>query len=70
MTLLKGNYQLEPIADSTEEEPAENRDQKFRKRALASIGGSMVFVERKTMVWDVDDDDTPDDQPEQEVDAD
>ena len=55
MKILKGNYDLdvEP-ANSSEEKGAGVADKasEFRKKALASIGGSMVFVERKKLVWD------------------
>ena len=49
---LKGNYDLDTIIQDDKEEVKD----KFRENALNSIGGSMVFVERKKMVWDGSDD--------------
>ena len=51
---LKGNYNVDTVIDDDE---IEKKD-KFRENALNSIGGSMVFVERKKMVWDGDVDQT------------
>ncbi len=50
---LKGNYSIDvEISDDEKEKKDE-----FRKNALNSIGGSMVFVERKKMVWNGDEED-------------
>jgi hypothetical protein len=48
---LKGNYDLDTIIQDDKEEV----EDKFRENVLNSIGGSMVFVERKKMVWDGND---------------
>lgn len=52
---LKGNYKVdkEIVAESNEKETAKDE---FKKKALNSIGGSMVFVERDKYVWKGDDD--------------
>jgi len=52
--LLRGNYKLAKNLENTEN-PADNKVDEYRKQALNSIGGSMVFVERKQMFWDGDD---------------
>lgn len=50
---LKGNYDLdERIVDDTDE--TSSAKDEFKKKALNSIGGSMVFVEREKYVWDGD----------------
>jgi len=51
--LLKGNFkvQREIKVDETKDEAAEFKKE-FRKKALESIGGSMVFVEREKLFWD------------------
>ena len=50
---LKGNYDLdEKIVDDTEQ--STNTKDEFKQKALNSIGGSMVFVEREQYVWDGD----------------
>jgi len=48
---LKGNYKVDV---EIKDDQKENKDT-FRENALNSIGGSMVFVERKKMVWDGED---------------
>ena len=48
---LKGSYDLDTIIQDDKEEVKD----KFRENVLNSIGGSMVFVERKKMVWDGND---------------
>ena len=51
---LKGNYDLDDkIEDESNE--ADNAEDEFKQKALNSIGGSMVFVEREQYVWDGDD---------------
>ena len=48
---LKGNYDVEEeIVDDSND--VEDGKDEFKKKALNSIGGSMVFVEREQYVWD------------------
>ena len=53
---LKGNYALPDTATPSRPEPetdeAKDLAQELRQRALASIGGSMVYVERTALSWD------------------
>lgn len=50
---LKGNYDLDDkVVDEAEDK--ESTDDEYKKKALNSIGGSMVFVEREQYVWDGD----------------
>ena len=50
--ILKGNYELNNDLDDQDCEPDKDDTTKFREKALGSIGGSMVFVERETLYWD------------------
>ena len=50
--LLKGNFQVKNKVKLKEEET--DLDSEFRKKAISSVGGSMVFVERNKLVWDED----------------
>lgn len=51
---LKGTYKVDKeIIDDTNEAKDE-----FTEKALNSIGGSMVFVERNKMVWKGDEDES------------
>ncbi len=51
--LLKGNFDVKRKVELTE-----NKDEvttlanEFRRKALESIGGSMVFVEREKLFWE------------------
>lgn len=59
---LKGNFKVKKdvAAPSTKEagneQGAEQVSKELRKAALASIGGSMVYIERETLSWDGEDD--------------
>jgi hypothetical protein len=45
--LLRGNYKIEKqIIDD-----AKNKKNIREEKAKASIGGSMVFIEKKQMIW-------------------
>ena len=48
--ILKGNYEMKkPIIDKKKKESMKD---KYRQKALNSICGSMVFVERNELFWD------------------
>ena len=50
MDLLRGNFT--PKAVVTPEAAANDPKAEYRKKALESICGSMVFVEREMLIWD------------------
>ena len=50
--LLKGNFKVKNKVKVNDEVIDPNSE--YRKKALNSIGGSMVFVERNKLVWDED----------------
>lgn len=52
MSLLKGNYKLRSINKKklTEEEQLEEA---FEKEAKKRLGGSMVYVSKKKVNWDL-----------------
>lgn len=53
--VLKGNFQVKNSVKVEEEgEHPASVEQELRTRALSSIGGSMVYVERTPMAWDGD----------------
>ncbi|MBI3771291.1 MAG: hypothetical protein HY272_01095 [Gammaproteobacteria bacterium] len=55
---LKGTYKINTeIVDECEKDG--DLDSEFRKKALNSIGGSMVFVERNKFVWTGEDENEP-----------
>lgn len=51
--LLKGNFDVKRKVESNEQkDEAADLKSEFRKKALESIGGSMVFVEREKLFWE------------------
>ncbi len=50
--LLKGNFQVKQNVEAPMEDKKLDSVAEFRKKALESIGGSMVFVERKKLLWE------------------
>lgn len=51
--LLKGNFAVKHNVQVTEKkDETVDLATEFRKKALESIGGSMVFVERKKLFWE------------------
>jgi hypothetical protein len=50
--LLKGNFTPQKKVEKAEESKDETIEQQFKKAALNSIGGSMVYVERTDLTWD------------------
>jgi lipopolysaccharide export LptBFGC system permease protein LptF len=57
MNVLKGNYTLEQNVGMEQEKPAQENETvvtELRKKALASLGGSMVYMERSKLSWDGD----------------
>lgn len=51
--LLKGNFDVKRKVDlSDRQDTADDLKAEFRKKALESIGGSMVFVEREQLFWE------------------
>ena len=51
---LKGSYDLEIEVDDEPKKEAQlsEKTEDYRKKALGSIGGSMVFVEREMLSWE------------------
>jgi len=52
--LLKGNFVVKKKIQINEEGGERDLAAEFRKKALDSIGGSMVFVEREKLLWEDD----------------
>lgn len=51
--LLRGNFKpARPVRADETTNVEEDFKAEFRKKALESIGGSMVFVEREKLFWD------------------
>lgn len=52
--LLKGNFKVKHPVKTDEKKKKESVREKLKKRALASIGGSMVYMERTALTWEGD----------------
>ena len=51
---LKGNFKVKnPVVLSTMDNKSSVQEQ-LKKKALASLGGSMVYMERNNLTWDGD----------------
>jgi hypothetical protein len=50
--LLRGNFSVKRNVKKDEVEKVVDLAAEFKKKALESIGGSMVFVEREKLFWD------------------
>lgn len=54
---LKGNFQVKrPVKQAAESKASEKQSFKdeYRRKAISSVGGSMVFVEMDQLMWDGD----------------
>ena len=53
---LKGNFKVKrEINLDVEVDEKKLKAEEYKKKALASLGGSMVFVEREKLFWQEDD---------------
>ena len=54
--ILKGNFKVKKPVDlkETQVDKKLSLREELKKRALASLGGSMVYVERNRLNWDGD----------------
>lgn len=54
---LKGNFSTQKkVTEDAPATEAEDLQARYKKNALASVGGSMVYVEKTALEWDGDDD--------------
>jgi hypothetical protein len=52
---LKGNFKVKREINLDEESDEKKlKAEEYKKKALASLGGSMVFVEREKLFWQED----------------
>lgn len=55
MSLIKGNYKLKKDIKLKKLSKEDELEQKFEKEATKRIGGSMVYVSKKKINWDLKD---------------
>jgi hypothetical protein len=54
---LKGNFKVKRPVTERASQPVDERQrvaEELKQRALTSLGGSMVYVERTSLTWDGD----------------
>lgn len=51
--VLKSNFKVKnPVLVEKDSELKESLSEQLKKKALSSLGGSMVYVERTSLQWD------------------
>ncbi len=53
MTLLKGNYDLKKKVETKKEASEDSLEDKFEKEAMKHFGGSIAFVKKKKVEWNL-----------------
>lgn len=53
MSLLKGNYDLKKKVETKKEANEDSLEDKFEKEAMKHFGGSIAFVKKKKVEWNL-----------------
>jgi len=53
MSLLKGNYKVKKNIEKNKSSEEDMLEEKFEKEASKRLGGSMVYVSKKKINWDL-----------------
>ncbi|MDC0248305.1 hypothetical protein OAK00_04055 [Pelagibacteraceae bacterium] len=53
MSIIKGNYKLKKNIKKTKLSQSDELEEKFEKEASKRLGGSMVYVSKKKINWDL-----------------
>lgn len=54
MDVLKGNFKTKKDVKIEEANGAESLEDRFEREALKHLGGSIAFVAKKKVLWDLD----------------
>lgn len=52
---LKGNFKTKKNVDDKSDNNEDSLEQRFEKEALKKLGGSIAFVAKKKVMWDLED---------------
>lgn len=52
-SVLKGNYETGKIIEGVKKKEAETLEEKFEHEALKRLGGSIAYVAKKKVSWDL-----------------
>lgn len=55
MSVLKGNFETSKTVENKDEPQVENLETRFEREALKRLGGSIAFVSKKKVTWDLKD---------------
>ncbi|MBI2027722.1 MAG: hypothetical protein HYS98_07995 [Deltaproteobacteria bacterium] len=50
--VLKGNFKVKKPVQIKSKNEQKSFEETFKERVLASLGGSMVYIERNKLKWD------------------
>lgn len=53
--ILKGNFETKEKVEETKEEDKTDLESRFEKEAMKRLGGSIAFVAKKKVKWDLND---------------
>jgi hypothetical protein len=53
MSILKGNYKLKKKIESKKISEEDEIENKLKQEAMKRVGGSMVYVSKKSINWDL-----------------
>ena len=54
-SVLKGNYEAGKKIEAGKKKESENLEEKFERAALKRLGGSIAYVAKKKVSWDLKD---------------
>lgn len=54
-SVLKGNYQTGRSVEATSETDGGTLEERFEREALKRVGGSIAFVSKRKVAWDLKD---------------
>ncbi len=54
MDILKGNFKTKKTVEAPNDEDADDLETRFERDALKRLGGSIAFVSKKRVEWDLD----------------
>lgn len=53
--ILKGNFETKKKAETETKDAGDSLEEQFEREAMKRLGGSIAFVSKKKVKWDLDD---------------
>jgi len=57
MSVLKGNYETKQKVQAPKASDEDDLESRFERDALKRLGGSIAFVSKRKVMWEMDEDD-------------